>query len=318
MCNETISRRGVYPARVLLNEAICREHYRLRLKLAVFPPSRAGQFVQLQCRPLTPPPDEIVTDWPDDRPPSFTQPELIGAEPLLRRPLSLAGRQDEPDGARLEILYRAIGAGTHWLAGVKSGETLSVLGPLGNSLPIIENKPIAALVGGGVGIPPMLYLAGALRQAGKNVTAFCGSRTKDLLPLSAGPAPADPHGKPSLCAAEFAAADTPTVLATDDGSLGVRGFVTEAFAGWLDARKDAPEALVVYSCGPEAMMRRVGEVCIARGVECYLSLERHMACGMGTCQSCVVKIRDETPRGWSYKLCCTDGPTFAAKDVIWE
>lgn len=317
MCDDKKSRRGVYLATVTANDAICEEHFRLRLRLAEFPPSLAGQFVQLQCRPPQPQQGAIVVDWPEGHPPRFTQPELTDKEPLLRRPLSLAGRRDDTAGVELEIIYRTTGTGTHWLAGVKAGQALSVLGPLGHTLPIIEDKPLAAMVGGGVGIPPMIYLAGALKQAGKQATAFCGARSKHLLPLAAGAEPAATDGTPTLCTAEFAQADAPTSISTDDGSEGMKGFVTRAFEQWLDSGCVDIKKLVVYSCGPEVMMRRVGDLCIARNIECYLSLERHMACGMGTCQSCIVKIRDGSERGWSYKLCCTDGPVFAARDVIW-
>ena len=75
---------------------------------------------------------------------------------------------------------------------------------------------------------------------------------------------------------------------------------------------------MVYACGPEAMMRAVGETCIARGVEYQLSLERTMACGMGTCQSCVCRLRADNDRGWTYKLCCADGPVFDAAEIVWD
>ena len=107
-------------------------------------------------------------------------------------------------------------------------------------------------------------------------------------------------------------------IATDDGSLGRAGFVDQAFEHWLDQAGLGAEDLVVYACGPEAMMQAVAEICLLREIECQLALERHMACGMGTCQSCVVKIRDGSDRGWSFKLCCTDGPVFDARDVVWD
>lgn len=314
MCEEKQSRRGVYLATVAGNDVVCEEHYRIRLRLAGFPPCCAGQFVQLQCRPPQPQAGAIVTDWSEEKPPKFSQAELTGKEPLLRRPLSLASRRDDETGVELEILYRVVGTGTHWLAEVSAGQELSVLGPLGHGLPVVDEKPYAALIGGGVGIPPMIYMSQALHQTGKTVTAFCGAQTKSLLPLSVISDKVDPE-KPTRCTAEFAQA---TMLTCDDGSLGRKGFVTQAFEVWLDSGAMDPAELVVYSCGPEAMMRRVGDVCIARHIECYLSLERHMACGMGTCQSCIVKIRDDSEQGWSYKLCCTDGPVFAANDVIWE
>lgn len=317
MCEKNSSSRGVWEATVVSNEPLCREHFRLRLRQKAFPATQPGQFVQLLCRSSAPPADVVARDWPAGRPPRLTQPELSGPLPLLRRPLSLAGRRDAADGTELEILYRLVGAGTAWLAGVQPGAVLSVLGPLGQPFPILPDRPRAVLVGGGVGIPPLLYLAEALRQANKSAVAFCGARAQSLLPLTPGPQPADADGCPTLCTAEFARQGVPTVLTTDDGSRGAPGQVTEALDRWLTKENPPPASLTVYACGPEVMMRRVAEICQARRLTCYLSLERHMACGMGTCQSCVVKIRDASPRGWSYRLCCTDGPVFRAEDVIW-
>jgi dihydroorotate dehydrogenase electron transfer subunit len=158
-----------------------------------------------------------------------------------------------------------------------------------------------------------------LRQAGKTTTAFCGVRSEHVLPLRPGKMPIDPAGRPALCTAEFDAADTPVVIATDDGTVGRQGLVTDVLLHWLHETRIARDTLVVYSCGPEPMMRAVGELCGELGIVCYLSLERNMACGMGTCQSCVVKIRDEAAEAdWRYKLCCSDGPVFSAESVIWE
>ena len=309
--------RGTFIAEVLVNEAICDGHWRMVLDVGAFPPSRAGQFVQLLCRPPSEQAGPTVVDWPTDRPPHFTQPELTDRQPLLRRPLSLAGRRDHARGAaELDIIYRVIGTGTTWMSTVGPGENLSILGPLGNAFAISPDKPFAAIVSGGMGIPPMMYLAETLATAGKNTTAFCGARTASLLPLRLLPTgKVSTRGAPTHCAAEFAAHDIDTAIATDDGSLGLGGFVSEALQNWLD--ENTLEDVVVYACGPEAMMRAVGDICIARGVECQLALERHMACGMGTCQSCVVKIRDASEQGWSYKLCCSDGPVFDARDVVW-
>ncbi|MCK4601667.1 MAG: hypothetical protein KAU28_04335, partial [Phycisphaerae bacterium] len=219
----------------------------------------------------------------------------------------------------LDIIYRTIGAGTHWLEGVAVGDRLSILGPLGNSFTIRPDKPAAVLVGGGVGIPPMIRLAEALAAAGKQTVAFSGVQCRSLLPLRlADSIEASTAGRPTMCVRDFAAHNVASVVATDDGSLGFAGMVSEAFSRWLDERNIPPAELVAYSCGPEAMMRTVGELCISRGIECQLAMERHMACGMGTCQSCVVKVRDNSECGWSFKLCCTDGPVFDARDILWK
>jgi dihydroorotate dehydrogenase electron transfer subunit len=311
----------VFTAFVVLNEKLCDEHYLLTLRLAEFPPTQAGQFVQLQCRPPAAQPGSHLAPWEDcdsgAKRPKFTQPELTSREPILRRPFSLAGDRRDSGGVELDIIYRVVGAGTGWLAGVVAGRELSLIGPLGNALPVQPSKPLAVLIGGGVGIPPMIYFAEALGRAGKTAIAFNGVKSRNLLPLSL-TQDAPPYAQPSLCCEEFNASDAAAVVATDDGTVGYHGLVTDAFSRWLDESGTEADELAAYSCGPEPMMQAVGEICIARGIECHLSLERHMACGMGTCQSCIVKIRDDSPQGWSYKLCCTDGPVFDARDIVWE
>jgi dihydroorotate dehydrogenase electron transfer subunit len=322
MLSSPPKKRGVFVGQVLANEPLCRQHFRLRLGLEHFPPTRPGQFVQLQCRTPGEQVSGHATDWPEGIWPRLTQPELAGKEPLLRRPLSIAGRRDGAAGAELELIYRAIGTGTHWLTGVREGMQLSVLGPLGNGFTIFPDKPKVALIGGGVGVPPMIYLAEALAAAGKQVVVFCGARTADMLPLALDRPKVSPAGRPELCAEEFSRLSVPTVVATDDGSLGVGGTVAGAFDQWLKPGLAAESELAVYSCGPEPMMQAVALICLSRGCRCQLAMERHMACGMGTCQSCVVKIRDpqdgpKTERGWSFKLCCTDGPVFDASQIVW-
>ena len=314
----TLKTRGTFVAEIIANERLCDEHFLLRLRADGFPPSRAGQFVQLQCSQPTQQPGPHMVDWPDGLPPKLTQQELTGCRPLLRRPFSLAGRRETKDGVELDVIYRTVGPGTGWLAKVQPGEQLSVLGPLGNGFTIRDDKPAAALVGGGVGIPPVLYLAEALAAAGKDVTAFVGSRSANLLPLElVADSPPDADGRPALCVRQFSTLGIEAVVATDDGTLGVEGFVSGALARWLGRKAPSPAGIVVYSCGPEAMMAAVADTCIAAGIECQLALERYMACGMGACQSCVVKIREGSEQGWSFKLCCTDGPVFDAGDVIW-
>lgn len=317
MCDHEHQHRGAFAARVLRNDRLCDEHYRLRLAVAGLPPTRPGQFVQLQCRPVGEQVCAHEVDWPAGQAPRLTQAELTDREPMLRRPFSLAGRRDTPQGCELEIIYRTVGVGTHWLSGVKGGVEMNLLGPLGNGFAVRTGKPRAALIGGGVGIPPMMYLARAIQQSGISAVAFCGARSARLLPLTLGGEPASPAGHPTFCTEPFNDAGIPAVLASDDGSAGFGGMVTEAFRNWLNANVDNPADLVVYSCGPEPMMRAAAEICLARGIECQLALERKMACGMGTCQSCVVKVRDDNPQGWKYKLCCADGPVFDAASLLW-
>ena len=311
--------RGTYLARVLANDKICREHYRIVLGLDSFPPSKPGQFVQVQCSRVGLSDGAKTVEFDGGLIPKFTQRELTDSESLLRRPLSIAGRREGENMVELEIIYRTVGVGTRWLANIEPPRTVSIIGPLGNNMPISDDKPRAALVGGGVGIPPMLYLAEALAQAGKRTVAFSGVRSRDLLPLKLLDSQSvRTDGMPVRCIAEFDACGAESAVATDDGSLGFDGLVGECFERWLSLQDDPQSNLVVYSCGPEAMMKAIGQACIGRGIECYLSLERHMGCGMGTCQSCVCKIKTKNDQGWAYKLCCTDGPVFDAQQIVWE
>ena len=208
-----------------VNRRVCPDHYRLGLVLPEFPPSRPGQFVHILCGTDRPLPGARPADWPEGRAPRLTQPEL-------------AGRRQLPDGSvELDILQRVVGVGTAYLAELPVGAEVSLLGPLGRSF-AFENAPAtAALIGGGAGIPPMIYLADCLRQAGREVVAFAGARTRSVLPLTIDMGePPSQAGWPTLCAAEFAAHGVPTALATDDGSLGFGGLVSEAFVRWAERR----------------------------------------------------------------------------------
>ena len=320
MCN-TDKSKGVYPAGVVVNKPLCDEHFLITLAVENFPQTQAGQFVQLQCAKPGPVTGSRVVDWDDNpdtpKPPVFELPELTENQRLLRRPLSLADARVNGETTELDIIYRVVGAGTNWLSQVKPGDEISVLGPLGTEFPIYPKKKFACLVGGGVGIPPMLYLAKALSEAGITPIAFCGVRSRNLLPLSLTAEP-DQAGNPANCTAEFTARGAQTVITSDDGSVGFGGLVIEPLRNWLETSGVNPDDVALYSCGPERMMQAVGEIAIEIGCACDLSLERSMACGMGTCQSCIVKIKDSSEQGWAYKRCCTEGPVFPARSIIWE
>ena len=319
--------RGQFDATVAGNVPICREHFRLTLRLAAFPPTEPGQFVQVLCRDRADDEPRCV-DWEPGRPLALADADLLGRRATLRRPFSLAGRRDVGDVVELDLIYRTVGVGTDWLAGLATGATVSVIGPLGNRFTPPAGGGPALLVGGGVGIPPMLYLAS--RWAGRRAVAFAGAVTRELLPLTVtADAPPPAHAgdvDPLFNVAEFAAHGTPAVIATDDGSYGFRGFVTQALERCLD-RWFADRAGVrptLYTCGPEAMMRRVADIAVGRGLACQVAVERAMACGMGTCQSCVIKVLKPDPAApplagspWAYRLACTDGPVFAAADLVW-
>jgi dihydroorotate dehydrogenase electron transfer subunit len=307
----TLAPRQQFIASVKQNSAICREHFRLTLTLSSFPPTEPGQFIQILCRDVDVPENEIEFSWQPGERGELHDREFLAPLALLRRPFSLAGRADKSDGTELEIIHRVVGIGTDWLGKLKIGDGVSILGPLGNRFQFPPKNHTALLVGGGVGIPPMLYLAQKL--ADQNAIAFCGATTKDLLALTIAADPDRAGVTPNFSIAEFAQHNIPAIITTDDASYGMGGYVTQALEKWLDTNSNT--AITIYTCGPEPMMKRVAEIAINRNIPCQVAVERAMACGMGTCQSCVIRVRKND--SWLYKLACTDGPIFNAADLLW-
>ena len=353
------SPRSQFSAIVIANIPLCREHYRLVLGIKEFPATEPGQFIQVACRDIgfeySP---ETEIDWQPGEPLNLAGRELMSPVALLRRPFSLAGRRDSAAGVELDLIHRIVGIGTDWLARLSVGDEVNILGPLGNRFVLPEQGRQAILVGGGVGIPPMLYLAEKL--AGQNAVAFCGALTRELLPLTLAPDAINPGPEsfePQPTITEFARHGVRSVISTDDGSFGFRGFVTQGLEEYLErsgfrvkrsglnsshTRLKAPNnhsspyplnpeprtllsTPILYTCGPEPMMKRVAQIAADRGLECQIAVERAMACGMGTCQSCCIRLkRDEARDGlafagkdWIYKLACTDGPVFKGADLLW-
>ena len=329
-------RRGRFIATVLANEPLCREHNRLVLAAPGFPTSQPGQFVQVRCRDVDKSPLGDVPErewaWHEAQmavaAPS-SQPDLLRPTPIIRRPFSIAGRRSTAGGDAIELINRDVGPGTRWLFNLRVGQEVDIIGPLGNAFTFPAPGETAVLVGGGVGIPPMLYLAQGLSEANgaagaqqKHVAvAFCGAMSLDLLPLKliepteGSSRRADPS-RPARIVLEFAAFGFEAVISTDDGSYGFSGRVTEALVACLDSN-EAPAKPVLYTCGPEPMMKAVAAIARKRNLRCEVAVERAMACGMGTCQSCVIRQVADNERGWRYRLACTDGPIFDASRLLW-
>lgn len=296
----------MFVATVVRNDTLCNEHYRLVLTGVNIVGARAGQFLHLGV-------------------PSFGSDDVAAnrsAAPMLRRAFSIAGlRRLSDDACEMDVIYRAVGPATHWMASLGTGDSVSVMGPLGNVFPIIPSKPRAWLVAGGVGLPPLLWLAEALHAADKHTVAFVGARSRDLLALTiAEPARLSDDARcAALVASEFSENNVPVVISTDDGSLGFHGHIGGAMSAFHESASASPDDVVVYTCGPESMLQAVAGFCSERSIECHVCMERAMACGTGTCQSCVVTVGDESAvDGWRYELCCTQGPVFDAKRVIWS
>ena len=316
--------RSQFVGRVLANRPLCRDHYRLTVLVERFPATAPGQFVQIACRQWNL--DYSVENdiaWQPGQKLQILGQELRGPLALLRKPFSLAGRRDTASGVELDIVHRTVGTGTSWMSALKSGDGINLIGPLGNSFPMPGPEQVAILIGGGVGIPPMIYFANLL--AGKKAVVFAGALCRDLLPLTITAdslTPAPDSSEPLYNIDEFSRHGIPAIVCTDDGSWGFRGLVTQALEKYLDAYFAGKGGrAVIYTCGPEGMMRRVAEIAEQRGILCYVSVERAMACGMGTCQSCVIKVKTDATtmpdQQWVYKLACTDGPIFDSRKLLW-
>lgn len=209
---------------------------------------------------------------------------------LLRRPISVCScMEDEPDDL-LSIVFEVRGEGTRWLAGRELGDSLDVLGLAGNGFDL---KPEGRylLVGGGIGIPPML---GCAQYTGGRATAILGGRSRDKIILE-----------------DFFREDCAKVLcATDDGSLGHHGFVDALVRRELSEDRGYDGVL---ACGPKPMLRNVAKVAEEFGVPCQVSMEERMGCGVGACLVCACDMADG-----SRKHVCKDGPVFDSKEVDWN
>lgn len=225
------------------------------------------------------------------RPGSFVQVRVSDhADPFLRRPMSV-GAVDTEAGT-IDVVFKMMGTGTSILSGTKPGDRFSVLGPLGKPFRLPESGNVL-LVGGGVGMPPLFFAATRLDPA--RTTVVQGARTADLL----------------LYRDEFAELGVGQVIATDDGSTGHSGFVTEPLERILSDTGTEPFA--VLACGPAPMLMAVARITQKRGIPCQLSLEEHMACGIGICMGCAVRRADIAET--TYDLVCVDGPVFEASQI---
>lgn len=216
-------------------------------------------------------------------PGQFAQIRLPGH--ALRRPISICGIDRE--GGTLRFVFQVRGQGTAELASFKAGDEIEILAPLGKGFPVDPSKR-TLLVGGGIGVPPLL---GAAAELGKNAVAVLGFRNKGAVILEK----------------EFQIAGGKTLIATDDGSYGFHGLVTEL------AKKE--EFDLVFACGPAPMLKAVKSLAEERSVPCFLSLEERMACGIGACLGCAVPLLNESGEQY-YGHVCKDGPVFDSRKVI--
>ncbi|MBR0172203.1 MAG: dihydroorotate dehydrogenase electron transfer subunit [Lachnospiraceae bacterium] len=256
-------KQSVSVSRVLSREQIGAEVYDLRLKTPLARFARPGQFVGV---------------FPQD------------ASLLLPRPVSICDAADDT----LRLVFRVAGKGTASFVSLAAGAALRIMGPLGNGYPVerLSGKNVL-LLGGGIGIPPMLYLAKTLAGESTSVTSVLGYRDSGTFLTDA----FQPYGD--------------VLIATEDGSEGTKGTVLDA------CRAYGLSADVICACGPKPMLAAVKAYASERRIAAYLSLEERMACGVGACLACVVNTTDTDPHTHVKKArVCTEGPVFEAGTVV--
>jgi dihydroorotate dehydrogenase electron transfer subunit len=217
--------------------------------------------------------------------------------PLLRRPFSIHMPISEVGGIRgIELLYKAVGEGTRVLSRCRQGDVLDMLGPLGKGFRISGAHRRIVIVAGGIGVAPMLFLASNLAEKGVDpggCSVFLGGRSKTDL----------------LCRTDFLNLNMTLHLTTEDGSAGAKGLVTQPLE--VRIKEDPPD--VICACGPAGMLKAVYAIAQRHGIDCQISIETMMACGLGACLACAVE--DSASQG-RYRHACLDGPVFPAGEII--
>jgi dihydroorotate dehydrogenase electron transfer subunit len=219
-----------------------------------------------------------------------------GMDPLLRRPFSICGVRE--DGF-VFILYRVVGKGTTILSHAGKGERIRIMGPLGKGFIFSKSDRKPLLVGGGIGIAPLLFLAREMKD--REIIFMAGFGTsKDIIDIHD---LGDPHIRMSL--------------ATDDGSKGFAGTITELFEEHINRIGNAGDPFEIYACGPQAMLRKVVSMATAYDIPCQVSMEAFMACGLGACQGCAVKAASKNGQ-MDYHHVCREGPVFYTQEIDWN
>lgn len=293
--------KGVFAAKVCGNERVAGMFYRLKLEFSgaggqAFGKTLPGQFAELDLSSAKLPAKEDIPEQLAD----CSQRNI-----LLRRPFSFCNVESKGSLVIAEILYCVLGPATLRMTTLSKGDSVSIIGPLGNGFSVPEGKSRAVLVSGGMGAGPLQHLACFLKANNPEmkVKVLAGAKRKDDFPFKAG---------------QFASCDVQLQLATDDGSAGFAGFVTDCLKGELEKAGRGNQDVIIYACGPEEMLAEAARIAEAYGIACQVSMERRMACGIGLCQSCAVECKLEGSKETVYKLCCKDGPVFDSREIAFN
>lgn len=273
--------KGIYDCPVLSNAEVARGIFLMRLHAPdIAGRVLPGQFVNVNVHARGT--EEII--------------------PLLRRPFSVC--QTDRLAGWISILWKAIGPGTRLLASHRAGSVLNLIGPLGQGYRLPEKNSEVILIGGGLGVAPLPILAEALHERGTSLEVMLGARTADEL----------------WGGEELKNSGGDIRFATDDGSVGHRGLVTELLEARLRASAPAHDAQMpqVYACGPMPMLKRVAAICQEAHVPAQVAVETIMGCGFGICMGCPVEPAPGLASFGRYLLACTDGPIFQADEIRYE
>ncbi|MFC1767527.1 dihydroorotate dehydrogenase electron transfer subunit [Candidatus Margulisiibacteriota bacterium] len=253
-------------AKVLETTYVASHHF----KVSLFSPkiakdAKPGQFVMVKC-------------------------ENGSFDPLLRRPLSLHRIGKD----KIEILFKVIGKGTLLLSELKKGDTVNLIGPLGNEFTVNKDIKEAVIMGGGVGVAPLLSLAESIKDRVKAVYVVIGATSQ----------------KDILCKDDFRDLGAEVIISTDDGSEGIKGKATDILPGLLESKLSSNYAQI-FACGPRPMYRELRTITLEYKIPCQISLEEWMGCGIGACNGCTCETKE------GYKKVCKDGPVFDIGDIKW-
>ena len=209
----------------------------------------------------------------------------------LRRPISIC--EIDKNAGTIRIVFEVKGDGTKVVSRINENEMIDIIGPLGNGFTLLDKSKKAICIGGGIGIPPMLEVA---KHYGENATVISGFRNSGAVILQD----------------DFRNVNAKAILCTDDGSVGIKGFVTDALKSCFKIEK--PD--VIYACGPMPMLKAIAKISAENNIKTEVSLEERMGCGVGACLVCATKIK----RDGEIKVLhvCKDGPVFNSEEVVWD
>lgn len=280
----------VADATILVHQAFEAGQYQMRLQAPeIARHAKAGQFVHI----------------------------TVAAERPLRRPISIM--RIDPRNGTIDLLYKVFGEGTRLLAQRQVGEKLSVMGPIGNRFIPHMERPRALLIGGGIGMPPMVALADELREIKGAYQPFVILGSEVPFPFKPQPSQIMVPGVPAEVIATMPLLEDwgiATRLASLQGYPGCHeGYVTDLARRWLDALDEQQRQQVeLFACGPHPMLEAVAALAREYRLPCQVSMEEFMACGVGGCAGCVIEV--QTPKGPAMKRVCVDGPIFDARTVF--